>query len=205
MTQVVLPYRPVAGDPEDISQILADFDAILNVLNGQLKDDNFAADMRLAVNKMAAGANRQVLETVGTSVVWGDRGVPTGVIMPYLGPGAPPPTGWLFCDGALVPRNQYPDLLGVIGNQYGAGDANNFALPNIKGRVVVGADGNQAEFNAIGKIGGENYHKLVNGEMPVHNHGVNTTNDTPAHRHYLGYNLILTGNAGAQHDYRHHK
>src|SRR4030095_5932609 len=118
MTQVVLPHRPVAGDSEDVSQIMANFDAVTNVVNGGLKDDNVASDAKLAANKLAPGVNRQVLETVGTSVAWGDRGVPVGVIMPFLAAAASVPPGWLLADGSAVSRNAYPDLFAVIGTTY---------------------------------------------------------------------------------------
>ncbi|CAA0158053.1 phage baseplate protein [Tenacibaculum maritimum] len=39
-----------------------------------------------------------------------------------------------------------------------------------RGRVPVGYDINQHEFNQIGKIGGEKTHKLINDEIPDHNH-----------------------------------
>ncbi|MFL0089889.1 hypothetical protein R8G64_13100 [Tenacibaculum maritimum] len=41
---------------------------------------------------------------------------------------------------------------------------------NWRGRVPVGYDINQYEFNQIGKIGGEKTHKLINDEIPDHNH-----------------------------------
>lgn len=53
MTQVVLPYRPVAGDPEDVAQVMADFDSILNVVNGDLRDDNISPSAAIAVSKLA--------------------------------------------------------------------------------------------------------------------------------------------------------
>lgn len=40
----------------------------------------------------------------------------------------------------------------------------------VKGRVLVGLDENDTDFNTIGKIGGEKTHKLTVDEMPAHNH-----------------------------------
>lgn len=40
----------------------------------------------------------------------------------------------------------------------------------IKGRVVVGVDENQTEFNVTGKTGGEKTHTLTVSEMPRHRH-----------------------------------
>jgi microcystin-dependent protein len=40
----------------------------------------------------------------------------------------------------------------------------------IKGRVVVGVDENQTEFNETGKTGGEKTHTLTVEQIPAHNH-----------------------------------
>ncbi len=55
--------------------------------------------------------------------------IPTGIIMPYGGVGAP--SGWLTCDGSLVAIGDYPDLFGVIGNNFGPAAGVNFYLPNM--------------------------------------------------------------------------
>ena len=49
----------------------------------------------------------------------------------------------------------------------------------IKGKVLVGLDENDTNFNEIGKTGGESTHKLTVNEMPSHNHGVTD----PGHNH----------------------
>ena len=38
------------------------------------------------------------------------------------------------------------------------------------GRVLVGVDTSQSEFNTVMKTGGEKVHKLTTNEMPSHNH-----------------------------------
>ena len=53
----------------------------------------------------------------------GPIGVPPGCIMNWAGGGdnfnaAPPPTGWLLCDGRQYPTTTYPDLYAVIGTTY---------------------------------------------------------------------------------------
>lgn len=63
MTLVTLPYRSqlAAGQAEDIGMVLSDFDAILSVLNGDLRNDNFSASAALAASKLAgypADANK---------------------------------------------------------------------------------------------------------------------------------------------------
>ena len=81
------------------------------------------------------------------------------------------PTGWLLCDGSAVSRTTYADLFAAIGTTYGAGNGTTtFNVPNIKGRVVVGRDGGQSEFDALGETGGAKTHTLTIGEIPAHTH-----------------------------------
>ncbi len=86
------------------------------------------------------------------------------------------PDGWLLCDGSSVLRATYPDLFSAIGTTFGAADGTHFNLPNLKGRVVVGKDGSQTEFDAMGETGGENTHTLTVAEMPSHTHIQNAHN-----------------------------
>ncbi len=48
----------------------------------------------------------------------------------------------------------------------------------IKGRVIVGVDEAQTEFNATGKTGGSKTHTLTINEIPRHHHGI--INENPA-------------------------
>ena len=78
---------------------------------------------------------------------------PTGLINPYAGSTAP--TGWLLCNGLSVSRTTYASLFSVISTAYGAGDGSTtFGLPNLKGRLPVGLDSTQTEFDAMGETGG---------------------------------------------------
>lgn len=83
--------------------------------------------------------------------------VPPGVIMPYAG--ANSPTGFLLCNGAAVSRNVYARLFHVIGTTFGAGDGSaTFNLPDIQGRVPLGAD----SIFTFGSTGGQTKHKHLN-------------------------------------------
>lgn len=83
--------------------------------------------------------------------------IPTGLITPFGGASAP--DGFLLCDGAAVSRSTYADLFAVVGTNYGVGDGSStFNLPNLKGRVPVGLDTGQTEFNTLGKSGGVTTH-----------------------------------------------
>ncbi len=118
----------------------------------------------LGSKKMASGAitNNNVS---GGSV----DTTPIGVILEY--PVATPPSGWLICDGSAVSRTTFSELFHIIGTTYGGGDGSTtFNLPNLKGKVPVGKDSSQEEFNSFGKIGGEKTHKLSSFELPNHKH-----------------------------------
>lgn len=104
---------------------------------------------------------------------------PLGTINAFGGNTAP--DGWLMCQGQAVSRTTYAELFAVIGTNYGAGDGSTtFNLPDMKGKVPVGYNSNETEFNALGKTGGEKTHKLTTTEMPSHTHSVHYTNGTNA-------------------------
>jgi len=82
--------------------------------------------------------------------------LPIGSIIEY--PTSDPtkiPSGYLLCDGSEISRTEYPDLFDLIGTSFGAGNGTStFNLPNYKGRVSVGYDSNDTDFNSVGKTGG---------------------------------------------------
>jgi microcystin-dependent protein len=84
------------------------------------------------------------------------------------------PSGWFLEDGSAKNRVTYAALyahLGGASSPFGQGDGSTtFNLPDKRGKTLVGYDASQAEFNAIGKTGGEKYHTLSISEMPNHNH-----------------------------------
>lgn len=49
------------------------------------------------------------------------------------------PDGWFFCSGQLLPIQQYAALYSILGTTYGGDGHTNFALPDLRGRVPVGA------------------------------------------------------------------
>ena len=106
------------------------------------------------------------------------------------------PSGWLLCNGAAVNRTTYASLFALLGTTYGSGDGSTtFNVPNFKGRVPVGYDSTQTEFNAMGETGGEKTHTLYQDEMPVHNH----TQD--AHGHNMGQTGALTNGLTGTNNY----
>lgn len=96
------------------------------------------------------------------------------------------PTGWLLCDGSAVSRTTYSELFAAIGINYGAGDNSaTFNLPNSKGRVGVGVDLTDTDFNSLGKTGGDkslqNHEHMERVYSKNYNQGV----DIPSGRAYI--------------------
>ena len=106
---------------------------------------------------------------------------PAGVISQYAGTSAP--LGYLMCDGSAVSRTDYQVLFNVIGITYGAGDTSTtFNLPNLKGRIPVGLDSSQTQFDTLGEIGGSNTNTLTVSQIPPHSH-TGTTDTGGLHSH----------------------
>ena len=99
---------------------------------------------------------------------------PTGSLTAFAGASAP--TGWLLCDGSSISTSTYASLFAVIGYTYGGSGAS-FSLPNLKGRIPVGRDSSQTEFDNLGETGGTKTHTLTTSEIPSHNHSGSTTTD----------------------------
>ena len=90
---------------------------------------------------------------------------PVGMIMPYAGTTIP--EKWMKCEGQTLSRTDYSELFSVIGTTYGSGDGSTtFNLPNIKGKMIIGYDSNDSDFNTLGATGGSKSHTLTNYELP---------------------------------------
>jgi len=105
------------------------------------------------------------------------NGVVIGSVQMFAGLVAP--SGYHLCDGSAISRETYSALFNVIGINYGAGNGSTtFNLPNLKGKVPVGYDNSQSEFDTLGKSGGAKTHTLTTPEMPSHNHTFQAWNNT---------------------------
>lgn len=104
---------------------------------------------------------------------------PIGALMPYAASTAP--NGWLLCDGSAISRTTYSALFAVISTTYGVGDgATTFNVPNLKGKVVVGFNSAETEFDALAETGGTKTHTLSTDEVASHAH---TTDSQGVHSH----------------------
>jgi microcystin-dependent protein len=118
-------------------------------------------------------------------------GTPAGVISQYAGSTAP--SGYLLCEGQSVSTVTYADLFAAIGYSYG-GTGSSFVIPNLKGRVPVGRDSTQTEFDALGEAAGSKTVTLTAGQIPSHSHSGTTGGHSADHSHNFG-----TGGISANH------
>jgi microcystin-dependent protein len=85
------------------------------------------------------------------------------------------PVGWAHCDGRLLPRNGYTLLFNSIANLYGGDGVVNFALPDTRGRIVLGDDTTtQVNSWPPAKTVGSNDAVLALADMPAHTHTLTT-------------------------------
>ena len=81
------------------------------------------------------------------------------------------PTGWATCDGQIMPISQNTALFSLLGVNYGGDGRSTFALPNLGGRVVLGAGaGPGLSDHPLGETGGSNTVTLTTAQMPAHSH-----------------------------------
>ena len=82
------------------------------------------------------------------------------------------PKGWAFCAGQLLPINQNQALFALLGTTYGGDGRTTFALPDLRGRVPVGAGQAGGSEYPLGSSGGHETVKLTVGQLPSHSHAV---------------------------------
>jgi microcystin-dependent protein len=81
------------------------------------------------------------------------------------------PTGWLACDGSVLPISQYETLYTLIGTAYGGDGQSTFALPDLRGRVPIHqGTGRNLTPRTLGQIGGTEQVVLTSGQIPSHSH-----------------------------------
>ena len=131
------------------------------------------------------GSSTQWVEVLSSAVPSTNEIMPVGTITQTARISAP--IGWLLCEGQAVSRTEYVRLFDAIGTLYGSGDGSTtFNLPNLKGRVPVGKDSTQTEFDALGETGGAKTHTLTEAQLPGHTHTFSgTTSENGSHKHGL--------------------
>lgn len=102
----------------------------------------------------------------------------------FLWPSGTPPTGCLACDWSYLDPDAYPDLYAVIGFTFGNDGFGNFRLPDLRGRMPIGAgQGVGLTDRVLAEMDGQEDVTLQIYQMPAHTHTVKrqaTTGGTPA-------------------------
>jgi microcystin-dependent protein len=114
-------------------------------------------------------AAKEIADLVTTDPI-----IPIGVVNPFAGGTAP--SGWLLCNGAEVSQVTYPTLYALISDTWGSAASGKFKLPDLRGRVITGADGGAGRLtsdNTLGDDGGVEGVTLSEAQMPSHRH-INT-------------------------------
>jgi microcystin-dependent protein len=78
------------------------------------------------------------------------------------------PSGWMFCEGQLLPISENETLFQLIGTTYGGDGEQTFALPDLRGRVPI----HQGNGFILAETGGAEQITLNLQQIPVHSHAV---------------------------------
>jgi len=106
------------------------------------------------------------------------------VAQPYVGEirifaGNFPPSGWMFCEGQLLPISENETLFQLIGTTYGGDGQSTFALPDLRGRLPL----HMGNGFTLAETGGAEEITLTTQQIPAHSHpmlastGPGTQND----------------------------
>jgi microcystin-dependent protein len=89
------------------------------------------------------------------------------------------PRGYARCDGQLLPISQNTALFSLLGTYYGGNGVSTFALPDLNGRVPIGAgQGPGLSLRELGETGGAENVTLLASEIPFHSHTLELTYST---------------------------
>jgi microcystin-dependent protein len=82
------------------------------------------------------------------------------------------PSGWMFCDGQLLPISENETLFNLIGTTYGGDGQSTFALPDLRSRVPMHQ----------GTFAGQNFTLAQNGGVEA---VTVTVQQIPSHKHFV--------------------
>src|ERR1700686_273362 len=101
---------------------------------------------------------------------------------PYVGEirmfgGSFEPSGWMFCDGQILPISEYETLFNLIGTTYGGDGQSPFALPDLRGRVPIHMGTQAGTTYVLAQMAGEESVTLNTQQMTTHSHAALATNN----------------------------
>ena len=193
MATASVTYVFANGTNADGTQVNSNFNNVVNFLNTETvqRDASIAFTAIPTVPATDPTTDNQLARKA-----YVDNYTPAGVITQYGGVSAP--TGWLLCQGQAISRSNalYTRLFAAISTTYGAGDGTTtFNVPNLQGRIPVGRDSTQTEFDALAETGGSKTSTLITANLPSHQHGVGTIVPNTIADHLHGVGTILPDNS----------
>lgn len=132
-------------------------------------DETDPAGGNVPINNVQPGLGlNYIISLIGTFPSAGSNS--SGISEPLLGEialfaGTFAPRGWAFAEGQLLSIAQNPSLFSLLGTTYGGDGINNFALPDMRGRTGVHAEGAE-----LGVNNGQNNTLLTVDNLPAHTH-----------------------------------
>lgn len=105
------------------------------------------------------------------------------------------PVGWFSASGQILPISQYEVLYALIGTTYGGDGQTTFALPDMRGRAVVGDGSSPFGTYVLGQKFGSEFGTVTTATMPAHTHTA-TLSAVPTN----GNSNVPTGNSLARDD-----
>lgn len=81
------------------------------------------------------------------------------------------PRGWMICNGRLLSIAQYDALFALIGTTYGGDGVTTFAIPDTRGRTLLGQGATYFGHSySMGQTGGFETVTLTSQNLPMHTH-----------------------------------
>ena len=106
------------------------------------------------------------------------------------------PSGWLLCQGQLLPISEYDTLFNLIGTTYGGDGQETFAVPNLASRVPVHmGQGPGLQNYTIGEAAGVETVTLTTQQIPQHTHPMLASLNTAEQTQVSGQVLANSGTA----------
>lgn len=193
MATAAVTYVFANGTNADGTQVNSNFTSVVNFLNTETVQRD-ASIAFTAIPSLPAVDPTTDNQAVRKAYV--DNFIPAGVITQYGAASAP--TGWVLCQGQALSRTNplYSRLFTAISTTYGAGDGTTtYNVPNLQGRIPVGRDSTQTEFDALAEVGGSKTSTLSTANLPSHQHGVGTIVPNTIADHLHGVGTILPDNS----------
>jgi microcystin-dependent protein len=122
---------------------------------------------------------------------------------PYLGQIMPAgfgiiPKGWAPCNGALFAISTNQALFSLLGTAYGGDGIRTFALPDLRGRAVLGSNLTSVPW---GQVSGTETATVSTAQLPNHNHVVQATTKAGDARAALPTNNLFAQNTAPAGEY----